>query len=128
MSRSPLDADVFDADKTNAESTIGETSAVGCYPMGLSPYGCEDMSGNVLRLWRGCGGDVSRYKKIVFGTGGRGTSCLGMGCVANTCSRSPPGSGVAHVVDPPSHAGIQLGKYLLPRHSSESWNPCDVSA
>jgi len=37
----------FDADKANVESTVGETSAVGCYPIGDSPYGCEEMSGNV---------------------------------------------------------------------------------
>ena len=37
----------FDPEKANAESNIGETIAVGCYPLGFSPYGCEDMSGNV---------------------------------------------------------------------------------
>jgi formylglycine-generating enzyme required for sulfatase activity len=38
----------FDADKANVESAIGETNAVGCYLAGASPYGCEEMSGN---LW-----------------------------------------------------------------------------
>ncbi|MGO8673874.1 MAG: SUMF1/EgtB/PvdO family nonheme iron enzyme [Capsulimonadaceae bacterium] len=39
----------FDADKGNTvETVIGQTSAVGAFPDGASPYGALDMSGNVL--------------------------------------------------------------------------------
>ncbi|HEY7339552.1 MAG TPA: SUMF1/EgtB/PvdO family nonheme iron enzyme [Ktedonobacterales bacterium] len=40
--------DTFDPSRANtSESRIGRTTAVGSYPSGASPYGAEDMAGNV---------------------------------------------------------------------------------
>jgi iron(II)-dependent oxidoreductase len=50
--------DEVEWDRANTEAAgVGRVSAVGCFKGGASPYGCEDMSGNILEWTRSLWGE-----------------------------------------------------------------------
>jgi len=59
--------DEFDKNRCNSsESGIGHTTPVSQYPNGISPYGCYDMAGNVLK-WCASWYDESQGQCVIRG-------------------------------------------------------------
>jgi len=58
--------DEWDADKANAEDSIGETSTPACFSAGRSPYGCEDLAGNVWEWTRSLWGTDWQKPDFVY--------------------------------------------------------------
>jgi iron(II)-dependent oxidoreductase len=59
--------DEFDPNKANtAETGLGTTSPVGCFPMGASPYGLLDMAGNVWEWTRTIWGSDFMHSSYFF--------------------------------------------------------------
>jgi formylglycine-generating enzyme required for sulfatase activity len=63
--------DEWDAGKSNAENSLGETSTPGCFEMGCSPYGCEDLAGNVWEWTRSLWGTNWGKPDFVYPYDGR---------------------------------------------------------
>ena len=58
--------ETFDHDNANVNSKIGQVSALGCYDKGRGPYGCEDLSGNVLEWTRSLWGKDFREPEFRY--------------------------------------------------------------
>lgn len=56
-----------DPNLANYDSTdIETTSTMGCFSQGMSPYGCEELNGNVLEWLRSAWGDKASYPEYKY--------------------------------------------------------------
>jgi formylglycine-generating enzyme required for sulfatase activity len=80
-----------DATRANVDNQVGDTTAVGSYPAGASPYGVLDMSGNV---WEWVEPDDGSDARAIVRGGSFDYGAADVACGARLESSNPIGNGL----------------------------------